>query len=181
MPCDPSSSLSPLRLDPRIHVPRLTSAISSPSSTFDPYFEPHPSSTLPCSCPTMSLSKHVDPEELIEQAADHPILGLFDHPAGKRAHAYHRGAHAGRYNTEPIPKYKIPEKGTDPDATYQVSLRLLLLVHPAQSCRADTTFPSGIFCHCLSCSTRTSASTASPRSTSPRSSTPGCPNKPPSS
>lgn len=69
----------------------------------------------------MSLSKHVDPEELIEQAADHPILGLLDHPAGKRAHAYHRGAHAGRYNTEPIPKYQIPQKGLDAEATYQVS------------------------------------------------------------
>ncbi|SJX66366.1 related to GAD1-glutamate decarboxylase [Sporisorium reilianum f. sp. reilianum] len=68
----------------------------------------------------MSLSKHVDPEELIEQAADHPILGLLEHPAGRHAHAYHRGAHAGRYNTEPIPKYKIPQKGIDADATYQL-------------------------------------------------------------
>ncbi|GAC94259.1 glutamate decarboxylase [Pseudozyma hubeiensis SY62] len=68
----------------------------------------------------MSLSKHVDPEELIEQAADHPILSLLEHPAGKRAHAYHSGAHAGRYVTEPIPKYKIPQKGTNADATYQL-------------------------------------------------------------
>lgn len=69
---------------------------------------------------TMSLSQHIDPEELIEQAADHPILGLLEHPAGKHARAYHSGAHAGRYVTEPIPKYKIPQKGTDAEATYEV-------------------------------------------------------------
>ncbi|KIS65974.1 glutamate decarboxylase GAD1 [Mycosarcoma maydis] len=68
----------------------------------------------------MSLSQHIDPEELIEQAADHPILGLLEHPAGKHARAYHSGAHAGRYVTEPIPKYKIPQKGTDAEATYEL-------------------------------------------------------------
>lgn len=69
----------------------------------------------------MSLSKHIDPEELVEQASDHPILSLLERPGGKHAHAYHSGAHAGRYVTEPIPKYKIPEKGTNAEATYQVS------------------------------------------------------------
>ncbi|SPO31582.1 related to GAD1 - glutamate decarboxylase [Ustilago trichophora] len=68
----------------------------------------------------MSLSKHIDPEELIEQAADHPILSLLEHPSGKQAHTYHSGAHAGRYVTEPIPKYKMPQKGTDAEATYQL-------------------------------------------------------------
>ncbi|EST07358.1 Pyridoxal phosphate-dependent decarboxylase [Kalmanozyma brasiliensis GHG001] len=68
----------------------------------------------------MSLSKHVDPDELIEQAVDHPILGLLQHPGGKKSHAYHSHAHAGRYVTEPIPKYQIPKKGTDAQATYQL-------------------------------------------------------------
>ncbi|SAM86190.1 related to GAD1-glutamate decarboxylase [Ustilago bromivora] len=68
----------------------------------------------------MSLSKHIDPEELIEQAADHPILSLLEHPSGRKAHTYHSGAHAGRYVTEPIPKYKIPERGTGAQATYQL-------------------------------------------------------------
>ncbi|GAC76287.1 glutamate decarboxylase [Moesziomyces antarcticus T-34] len=68
----------------------------------------------------MSLSKHVDADELIQQAADHPILGLLQHAGGKKAHAYHSGAHAGRYTTEPIPKYKIPENGTSAEATYQL-------------------------------------------------------------
>ncbi|KAJ1024137.1 hypothetical protein NDA16_002976 [Ustilago loliicola] len=68
----------------------------------------------------MSLSKHIDPEELVQQAADHPILSLLEHPSGRKAHAYHSGAHAGRYVTEPIPKYKIPEKGTNAQATYQL-------------------------------------------------------------
>ena len=72
----------------------------------------------------MSLSKHVDPEELIEHAVDHPILGLLKHESGKHRHAFHSGAHAGRYVTEPIPKYTIPKKGTDAEATYQVSLLL---------------------------------------------------------
>ncbi|SNX87806.1 related to GAD1 - glutamate decarboxylase [Melanopsichium pennsylvanicum] len=68
----------------------------------------------------MSLSKHIDPEELIEQASDHPILSLLEHSSGKKAHAYHSGAHAGRYVTEPIPKYQIPQKGTNAEATYQL-------------------------------------------------------------
>ncbi|ETS60378.1 hypothetical protein PaG_05582 [Moesziomyces aphidis] len=68
----------------------------------------------------MSLSKHVDADELIQQAADHPILGLLQHAGGKKAHAYHSGAHAGRYTTEPIPKYKIPQNGTSAEATYQL-------------------------------------------------------------
>lgn len=68
----------------------------------------------------MSLSKHIDPEELVESASDHPILSLLEHPGGKRSHAYHSTAHAGRYVTEPIPKYRIPQKGTDAEATYQV-------------------------------------------------------------
>ncbi|GAK67430.1 glutamate decarboxylase [Moesziomyces antarcticus] len=68
----------------------------------------------------MSLSKHVDADELIQQAADHPILGLLQHAGGKKSHAFHSGAHAGRYTTEPIPKYKIPENGTSAEATYQL-------------------------------------------------------------
>lgn len=81
----------------------------------------------------MSLSKHIDPEELIEQAADHPILSLLEHPSGRKAHTYHSGAHAGRYVTEPIPKYKIPERGTGAQATYQVHTRHQSTLAPCES------------------------------------------------
>lgn len=68
----------------------------------------------------MSLSKHIDPEELVEQAADHPIIGLLDRPGGKHARRFHSGAHAGRYVTEPIPKYQLPKDGISAEAAYQL-------------------------------------------------------------
>ncbi|THH14323.1 hypothetical protein EW146_g5991 [Bondarzewia mesenterica] len=63
----------------------------------------------------MALSKHVDPERLIEQSKDKP------------SHVHHLTksdpsnlSYGARYGTSSIPKYKIPSKGTDADATYQL-------------------------------------------------------------
>ncbi|PWY97927.1 glutamate decarboxylase [Testicularia cyperi] len=88
----------------------------------------------------MSLSKHIDPEELIEQAADHPILGLLDHAGGKHARGYHAGAHAGRYATEPVPKYTMPKQGISAEAAYQ-------LVHSELSLDANPTLNLASFVH----------------------------------
>ncbi|PWN54445.1 glutamate decarboxylase [Violaceomyces palustris] len=68
----------------------------------------------------MSLSKHIDAEELIQQAADHPYVGLVQRAGGKSSRKHHSGAHAGRYDTEQIPKYTIPAKGISEDAAYQI-------------------------------------------------------------
>ena len=65
----------------------------------------------------MSLSKHINSENILQQARDH------------RSHAHHltksdpnqnSAAYGARYGTEPIPKYKIPSKGADAQATYQL-------------------------------------------------------------
>ncbi|KAI0747902.1 glutamate decarboxylase [Daedaleopsis nitida] len=62
----------------------------------------------------MALSKHLNPDQLIQSAKDHKshVHSSTNHQA---VHAY-----GGRYGTEPIPKYKLPSKGVDADSTYQL-------------------------------------------------------------
>ncbi|KAN0064924.1 glutamate decarboxylase gad1 [Thecaphora frezii] len=68
----------------------------------------------------MSLSKHIDPDELVQQAADHPYIGLVQREGAHSDRRYYSGIHAGRYTTEPIPKYTMPEKGISATAAYQL-------------------------------------------------------------
>ncbi|SPO37649.1 related to GAD1 - glutamate decarboxylase [Pseudozyma flocculosa] len=68
----------------------------------------------------MSLSKHIDPDELVQQAADHPFVGLVKRPGGHNDRKFYSGVHAGRYTTEPIPKYTLPQRGTSAEATYEL-------------------------------------------------------------
>ena len=63
----------------------------------------------------MSLSKHVNAERLLQESRDH------------RSHAHHLTAvdvestnYGARYGTYPVPKYKLPSKGTDAEAAYQI-------------------------------------------------------------
>ncbi|KAI5124067.1 hypothetical protein M0805_003894 [Coniferiporia weirii] len=66
----------------------------------------------------MSLSKHINPDKLIKDSRDH------------KTHTHHLTNGAGlnnssstygaRYGTEPVPKYKLPSRGTDADAAYQL-------------------------------------------------------------
>ena len=63
----------------------------------------------------MSLSKHINTERLLQESRDH------------RSHAHHLTAvdvgntnYGARYGTYPLPKYKLPSKGTDAEAAYQI-------------------------------------------------------------
>ncbi|KAH9934900.1 glutamate decarboxylase [Fomitopsis serialis] len=64
----------------------------------------------------MVLSKHLNAESLLKQAQDHP----------NKTHVHSSNGHqlihpyGARYGTEPIPKYKLPRKGTDAESTYQL-------------------------------------------------------------
>lgn len=63
----------------------------------------------------MSLSKHVNPEHLIQQSKDKPL------------HAHHLTksdptslSYGARYGTSSVPKYKIPSTGIDAESSYQL-------------------------------------------------------------
>ncbi|TFK55286.1 glutamate decarboxylase [Heliocybe sulcata] len=65
----------------------------------------------------MVLSKHINPDKILQDSQDkhfkhHALTGT---NANTISHAY-----GARYGTEPIPKYKIPSKGTDAEAAYQL-------------------------------------------------------------
>ena len=62
----------------------------------------------------MALSKHIDPDNLIKEAQDHKKL----RHSSNNHHANH--SYGARYGTEPIPKYKMPAKGTSAKSTYQL-------------------------------------------------------------
>ncbi|OCH95645.1 glutamate decarboxylase [Obba rivulosa] len=64
----------------------------------------------------MALSKHLNPDNLIKAAQDHPNKRHLKSSTGhQQTHPY-----GGRYGLEPIPKYHIPSTGTDAEATYQL-------------------------------------------------------------
>ncbi|KAG6896114.1 hypothetical protein C0992_010255 [Termitomyces sp. T32_za158] len=65
----------------------------------------------------MALSKHVNPETLIRESQDKRSHhhGLTQANLSEIEHAY-----GSRYGTNPIPKYKIPSKGLNSEATYQL-------------------------------------------------------------
>ncbi|KAI0807243.1 glutamate decarboxylase [Fomes fomentarius] len=65
----------------------------------------------------MALSKHLNPDQLIQAAKDHKgPMGAHVHSSTDH-HAIH--AYGARYATDPIPKYKLPSKA-DAEATYQL-------------------------------------------------------------
>ncbi|CEH17328.1 glutamate decarboxylase [Ceraceosorus bombacis] len=66
----------------------------------------------------MTLSKHVNVEALLQAAEDHPHLGLLS-DTGRSSRAFHN-LHYGRYQSHPIPKYKLPESGIDGSAAYNI-------------------------------------------------------------
>jgi glutamate decarboxylase len=59
----------------------------------------------------MALSKHIDADDLIAAAKDHPHLSLVQRPGGAKRATVHQGGFGGRYRTEELPKYSIPKKG----------------------------------------------------------------------
>ncbi|KZT11492.1 glutamate decarboxylase [Laetiporus sulphureus 93-53] len=66
----------------------------------------------------MVLSKHLNTDSLLKEAQDHPnnhkrvVYSSTDHQATL--------PYGARYGVQPIPKYKLPSKGTDAEATYQL-------------------------------------------------------------
>ncbi|KAH9854009.1 glutamate decarboxylase [Lenzites betulinus] len=90
----------------------------------------------------MALSKHLNADQLIQSAKDHK-----GHIHSSTAHTA-VSAYGGRYGTDPIPKYKLPSKGVDADAAYQLihdelsldgspSLNLASFVHTWMPKQAD--------------------------------------------
>ncbi|KAM5539095.1 hypothetical protein V8D89_007318 [Ganoderma adspersum] len=91
----------------------------------------------------MALSKHINPDHLIQISKDHKAHHLHSSTNHHSVHAY-----GARYGTDPIPKYRIPSKGTDAEATYQLirdeltldgnpSLNLASFVHTWMPRQAD--------------------------------------------
>ncbi|KAI0928309.1 hypothetical protein AcW2_004358 [Taiwanofungus camphoratus] len=62
----------------------------------------------------MSLSKHLNADHLVRASQDHKrsIHSSTNHQAVQ--------AYGARYGTQPIPKYKLPSKGADAEAAYQL-------------------------------------------------------------
>jgi glutamate decarboxylase len=64
----------------------------------------------------MSLSSHVDADQIMEAAADHPHVSLVNRD--QRARTTHdRG---GRYRISKLPKYHLPEDGCTEEEAYTV-------------------------------------------------------------
>ncbi|KAI0372007.1 glutamate decarboxylase [Pilatotrama ljubarskyi] len=64
----------------------------------------------------MALSKHLNPDQLIQAAEDNHGRGRIH--SSTNHHAVH--AYGARYGTEPIPKYRLPSKGVDAETAYQL-------------------------------------------------------------
>ncbi|KAI0078169.1 glutamate decarboxylase [Panus rudis PR-1116 ss-1] len=62
----------------------------------------------------MALSKHINPEQLLQKAQDHRSRS---HSSTKHHSVSPYGA---RYGTNPIPKFNLPSTGTDAKTAYQV-------------------------------------------------------------
>ncbi|PCH38351.1 glutamate decarboxylase [Wolfiporia cocos MD-104 SS10] len=64
----------------------------------------------------MVLSKHVNADNLIKEGQDHSMKKKVHNPTSHEAsHPY-----GARYGIQPIPKYRLPSKGTDAESTYQL-------------------------------------------------------------
>ncbi|KAK0531989.1 glutamate decarboxylase gad1 [Tilletia horrida] len=63
----------------------------------------------------MVLSKHVDVEQLIKDAQEHPHL---KHTGNPKSRARQVVAYSGRYQTEALPRYEFPSNGVSEPAAY---------------------------------------------------------------
>lgn len=83
----------------------------------------------------MSLSRHLNPDRVIQEAREHAkkhrngretVHDMLQRgEASGHLHRTHNG-HAN-YDTDPIPKYRIPTKGTDAKTAYDLVNSELLL------------------------------------------------------
>ncbi|KAI0674361.1 glutamate decarboxylase [Trametes maxima] len=65
----------------------------------------------------MALSKHLNPDKLVQDALDNKGPGIHIHSSTNH-HAVH--AYGARYGTQPIPKYRLPSKGVGAETAYQL-------------------------------------------------------------
>ncbi|CAE6410228.1 unnamed protein product [Rhizoctonia solani] len=69
----------------------------------------------------MSLSRHLDADTIIAQAADHPHKKHVHHARGsKQQREIHDGAYSSRFATERLPKFSVPPVGVSAHAAYQL-------------------------------------------------------------
>ncbi|KAJ7109148.1 glutamate decarboxylase [Mycena epipterygia] len=68
----------------------------------------------------MALSKHVNPDHLLQTARDKHRGNHFTELTKSGSHAAVSHAYGARYGTSPIPKYHLASKGIDADAAYQL-------------------------------------------------------------
>ncbi|CAK5279539.1 unnamed protein product, partial [Mycena citricolor] len=69
--------------------------------------------------PTMSLSKHVNPDHLIKLSQDKKHVSHYNKLTQLSGNTI-TNAYGARYGTNPIPKYHLASKGTDPESAAQV-------------------------------------------------------------
>ncbi|GJJ08699.1 hypothetical protein Clacol_002918 [Clathrus columnatus] len=68
----------------------------------------------------MALSKHINPEHILQQSRDHVGHKHSSHGLTKTDPSFHAHPYAARYESTPIPKYSIPSQGTDGNTAYQI-------------------------------------------------------------
>ncbi|KAJ7219060.1 glutamate decarboxylase [Mycena pura] len=68
----------------------------------------------------MSLSKHINPDGLLQASRDKKHASHFHSLTQRQPQASISHAYGARYGTQPIPKFQLPSKGIDPEAAYQV-------------------------------------------------------------
>lgn len=64
----------------------------------------------------MSLSRHIDADAVLEAAQDNPHVALVQRSLESRT-SHHRG---GRYRTEKLPKFHIPQNGCSEEEAYNI-------------------------------------------------------------
>ncbi|KAI0083973.1 glutamate decarboxylase [Irpex rosettiformis] len=68
----------------------------------------------------MSLSRHINPDHLIKQAADNHSSHNYRHRLHSSENHQTSNPYGARYGTALIPKFRLPSKGTDAKAAYQL-------------------------------------------------------------
>ncbi|GLB35302.1 putative glutamate decarboxylase [Lyophyllum shimeji] len=63
----------------------------------------------------MALSRHVNPDRLIQEAHDKKLHGISKKNVNHVEHTY-----GARYNTSPVPKYSLSHEGINAEAAYQI-------------------------------------------------------------
>ncbi|CAO1636707.1 unnamed protein product [Sympodiomycopsis kandeliae] len=66
------------------------------------------------------LSRHIDADDVLSRAADHPHDAILKAAGGGNSTTSFANIHAGRYQTQGIPKYTVPQEGISEEAAYHL-------------------------------------------------------------